>query len=119
MVESHPYVIENVGLVALMRGPLLYCFEEMDNPGFDLRDVVVDKASSWKEEYRANLLGGVIMLSTRATVLPPSDAWQDRLYRAITISDTRESFEMDLTAVPYYDLANRAPGRMAVWMRGA
>ncbi len=119
LVECHPHVVENVGRVALMRGPLLYCFEEMDNPGFDLRDVVVDKASSWREEYRANLLGGVIKLSTHATVLPPSEAWQDRLYRTVAASDTRESFEVELTAIPYYAWANRTPGRMAVWMRGA
>ena len=30
---AHPAVRENVGRVALKRGPLVYCVEETDNPG--------------------------------------------------------------------------------------
>ena len=31
-IEAHPYVSADEGRVALMRGPLLYCLEETDNP---------------------------------------------------------------------------------------
>lgn len=31
-IEAHPYVTADVGKVALMRGPLLYCLESADNP---------------------------------------------------------------------------------------
>ncbi|HEX6710399.1 MAG TPA: glycoside hydrolase family 127 protein, partial [Rubrobacter sp.] len=34
-VECHPYVAENNGRVALMRGPILYCVEQADNPNVD------------------------------------------------------------------------------------
>lgn len=32
-IEAHPYVTADVGKVALMCGPLLYCLEEADHPG--------------------------------------------------------------------------------------
>ena len=31
-VEAHPFVTADSGRVALLRGPLLYCIEEADNP---------------------------------------------------------------------------------------
>src|SRR5919205_121063 len=61
-IACHPYVTENRGRVAIMRGPLLYCVEEADNPGFDLRDVVLPAHATFTPEFRANLLGGVTIL---------------------------------------------------------
>jgi DUF1680 family protein len=119
LVESHPYAMENAGRVALMRGPLLYCFEETDNPGFDLRDVSVSRNCVWQEEFRQDLLGGVVTLSTEATVSAPSEAWEGRMYRTVSDSDSRESRPVTLTAVPYYAWANREPGRITVWVNAA
>ena len=34
-VACHPYVMENADRVALKRGPLVYCVEEVDNPDCD------------------------------------------------------------------------------------
>ena len=105
-VECHPYVAENAGRVALMRGPLLYCLEGVDNAGFDLRDVVLGADTEFSTTFRPDLLDGVVALRGEAEVVPPGDAWADRLYRPV-----------EITAVPYYAWANREPGPMRVWLR--
>jgi DUF1680 family protein len=60
-VECHPYVTENTGRVALMRGPLLYCAEQVDNHDVDLRDLVLDGKEP-TVRFEPDLLGGVAVL---------------------------------------------------------
>jgi hypothetical protein len=117
-VACHPYVAENVGRVALMRGPLLYCFEGADNPGFDLRDVRLPAAASFASEFLPALLGGVVAFRSSAQVVPPQADWQDHLYRTATAAtESPRGRSVHLTAVPYYAWANREPGPMRVWLR--
>src|SRR3712207_4981422 len=80
-VQCHPYVAENAGRVALMRGPLLYCVEQVDNPGFDLRDIVLPAEASFSVRSRPDLLAGVAVLETLAEIVPPGEGWGERLYR--------------------------------------
>jgi len=116
-VECHPHVAENAGRVALMRGPLLYCIEQANNPGLDPRDLVLPTASDLSAHYDPGLLGGVTWLKTRAEVFAPDDAWNDRLYRtAPEQPEARRAEPAELTAVPYYAWANRKPGAMRVWL---
>ena len=42
-VYAHPLVRENVGRFALRRGPLVYCFEDVDNPDGVFPDVVAGR----------------------------------------------------------------------------
>jgi len=37
IIESHPKVKDNVGKVAIKRGPIVYCMEQVDNPWVDPR----------------------------------------------------------------------------------
>jgi DUF1680 family protein len=116
--ESHPYVAENAGRVALMRGPLLYCVEQVDNPGLDLRDIVLPDDASFSVQSRPDLLGGVAVLETLAEIVPPDEVWSERLYRR-TRPCTAEPQDTTakVTAIPYYAWANRDPGPMRVWLR--
>lgn len=119
-VEAHPYVEENRGRVALMRGPLLYCGEQIDNPEIDIRDIrILDKAT-FTVDWCPDLLGGVSVLASEAEVAPLPGDWREPLYRnALTDSRDLETTTASFTAVPYHAWANRAPGRMRVWfMRG-
>jgi DUF1680 family protein len=116
-VECHPYVAENTGRVALMRGPLLYCAEQVDNPGVELRDLVLDskKPATCLER---DLLGGVTVLQAEARLATPDDGWEDRLYRAVfPHAGYAQTHSTRVTAVPYYAWANREPGAMHVWLR--
>lgn len=124
-VESHPYVLENAGRVALMRGPLLYCFEQSDNPDLDLRDVVlpadvqgVELSPAFTHEFRPDLLGGVVVLRAQAHTEPPDAAWADRLYRTVrSLAKRSPGQSVEVTAIPYHVWANRTAGPMQVWLR--
>ena len=40
-LAAHPKVQENLGKVALMRGPLVYCIEGEDNPGLEIEALCI------------------------------------------------------------------------------
>ena len=113
-VYCHPNVADNVGRVALMRGPLLYCVEAVDMPGMDLRDLVLPANSVLNAHFEPNVLGGVAAIKGRAQMNAP-DA-DSQLYRAAppTANSARE---VEFTAIPYYAWANREAGPMQVWIR--
>ena len=117
-VECHPYVAENAGRVALMRGPILYCVEQADNPSLDPRDVVLSADVNFTAPFRPDLLGGVVVLHAQAEFVPPDDVWGDRLYcTAVPRLEEPPCRSVEVTAVPYYAWANREPGPMQVWLR--
>ena len=117
-VECHPYVAENAGRVAIMRGPLLYCVEQVDNPGLDLRDIVLPAEASFSVQYRPDLLSGVAVLKTLGEIIPPDEKWRERLYRrARPRTDAPQDTTVEVTTIPYYAWANREPGPMRVWLR--
>jgi uncharacterized protein len=78
------------GCVAIERGPLVYCFEQLD------QDVVLDETAvvpgPLVERERPELLGGVTTVE-----VPARDG-------------------RTLTAIPYYAWANRSVGPMTVWI---
>ena len=121
-VECHPYVADNVGRVALVRGPLVYCVEGADNPGVDLRDLVLQCTDEFSATFQPSLLGGVVALRGSAAVLRPAEGWDARLYRTVQPGGqepaglTRPD-RVELAAVPYFAWANRQPGPMQVWLR--
>ncbi len=116
-VEAHPYVAEDAGRVALMRGPILFCVEGADNPGVDPRAVVLPDETVFSEERRPDLLGGVVVLRGEAEVSPPGEGWDGRLYRTAAPQEGGTTGTTVLTAVPYHAWANREPGPMRVWLR--
>jgi hypothetical protein len=116
-MESHPYALENAGRVAPMRGPLLYCLEEADHPGLDLRDVALP-AAGLKIQERADLLGGVVTLTASSRARYPEPGWTDQLYRtAESIGRRPRGPHIKITAIPYYAWANRGAGQMQVWLK--
>ena len=116
-VECHPYVTENTGRVALMRGPLLYCAEQADNPGVDLRALLLESKEP-TVRLEPDLLGGVAVLQAEARSVAPGAAWEDRLYRTVHPGEGQtQTYATRVTAVPYYAWANREPGAMRVWLR--
>jgi DUF1680 family protein len=117
-IESHPHVAENAGRIALTRGPLLYCIEQADNPGFDLRDVVLADDAECSTTFRPDLLGGMVTLRCRATVIPPGAGWAGQAYRGVRQrSEHVQRQPVEMTAIPYYAWANREAGAMQVWLR--
>ena len=89
--------------VALMRGPIVYCFEGADN-GAAVQNLVISPGTGFTPEYRSELLGGVTVLKGDATAV----------FR--TIADHVTAMPFKVAAVPYYANANRGTCPMQVWM---
>ena len=112
-IEAHPRVREDCGRVALQRGPLVYCLEEIDN-GPALSDIALPRDAVLSARFEADLLGGVMVITGEATRRDVV-GWDERLYRpAGSLVKT-----IPLKAIPYYAWANRTPGEMLVWVREA
>lgn len=111
-VRANPKVRPMLGRVALQRGPLIYCLEEVDNALTPLDRIALPEKLNWQTEHHAGLLGGVTVLRTTARALDDRP-WSDTLYR--TQPDSYAPVE--ITAVPYCVWDNRAPGEMRVWLR--
>ncbi len=114
LVGAHPYAVENGGRVAVTRGPLLYCAEATDNPGFDFRDASLSLDASFTTESRPELLNGATILRAQGHVASPA---RDALYAPADTPTHGESRAVDLTLIPYYAWANREAGQMQVWLR--
>jgi DUF1680 family protein len=115
LTEPHPRVDAIRGSLAIERGPLVYCLEEVDQePGLNLLDVHIAPDASLQATRCEDLLGGVVAVEVQGAVADV-DAWQDKLYRPAPVEDSLQR-EIVLTAVPYYIWANRGPGAMRVWI---
>lgn len=108
-VYANPLVRENIGQVAVMNGPLLYCLEEKDN-GKPLHLLHLPKTSAFTAIKGEGILTGMTLLQASGTRLVPTG---DELY-AQTPQLSRES--TTLTFIPYYAWANRGLGEMRVYV---
>ncbi len=118
VLEANPHVIDDMGRVAIQRGPLVYCLEEIDQPPKTvLTDVAVDLADSsgtkFHEEFKADLLGGTVVLH-QAGVVYERDRSRDVLYSSYSGAPLK-SRRVPLTFIPYYAWSNRQATSMQVW----
>lgn len=115
-VRANSRVRSDVGQVAVMRGLLVYCVEQADNPGdlwnYRLADGV--DAAAAKTEFQSDLLDGVDTVSLPA-VREQADSDDAALYASADVAPATEA--AILTLVPYYSWANREVGQMRVWLR--
>lgn len=107
-VHADPRVPNNQGRVALMRGPLVYCLEEVDN-GAALNSLVLASGGQF-DKLEVDELTGHLAVTTEALREHYSG---EGLYSA----DPSERQTVRLTAVPYHAWDNRAGGEMLVWVR--
>ena len=108
-IYANPYVTEDVGKVALQRGPLVYCLEEKDN-GKGLGRIVLPPKARISVEYRQDILDGTYCLTTLGMRMCDMD---EKLYR---YDEEQRYEECPLTWIPYYKWANRGAGEMRVWV---
>jgi DUF1680 family protein len=112
-VHAHPAVRQDVGQVALQRGPLVYCLEGVDNP-FPLDRLLVPSAAALTAQHQPQLLGGISVVSGPAVLEDEAD-WRGRLYR----ESSARLLPVTFRAVPYYAWDHRAAGEMRVYVRDA
>ena len=118
MVLAHENVEADHGLVAVERGPLVYCAEWTDND-FDIKNVVINPEAKFTlgerdlstfipEERKSQLTTWstqhITTLSTEAQVTIPDDKGEPQYEK------------VHLTLTPYYTWAHRGRGDMKVWL---
>jgi len=103
-VMCHEKVKDNAYKVALERGPIVYCAEEVDNGG-NVRSLVIQDNADLSSEYRKDLLGGVTVIHGKVPVL----------FRSKDRKATSKN-EQKFVAIPYYAWGHRGEGQMAVWL---
>jgi DUF1680 family protein len=113
-VAAHPEIRQDAGCVALQRGPIIYCLEEVDN-GPRLANVVLPRNSRLTPMLDAGLFGGVGVITGEAVRIEPS-TWPGGLYQAQS-NVKYEQTPFTFKAIPYCFWANRQPGEMRVWVR--
>jgi uncharacterized protein len=105
--HADPKVKANAGRVALMRGPLVYCLEGVDNDG-RVRNLCLpfnkDHSVTFPTYPMKKLLGGVVVV--RGDALAVSRGQDGK----------RVTKPVRFQAVPYYAWDNREPGEMVVWL---
>lgn len=110
-VRANPNVRADCGKVAVTKGPLVYCLEEIDN-GKNLSELYADTKQEI-EESASELFGGITELIFRGKRIEES-AWDNgELYGEHPLSLT----DVTLKAVPYAYWNNRGMGEMSVWMK--
>jgi uncharacterized protein len=116
MLAANPRVADDVGRVAVQRGPLVYCLEGLDQPqGVDLSEValVAGRNEEFRTEFRKDLLDGVVVLR-HPGLLREDNAGASVLYSRYS-GGAAKTRAVDLTLIPYYAWSNRAPTGMQVW----
>ena len=94
---------DDIGKIALQRGPIMYCAEWKDNDG-KATNIIIPKNTTFTTEFKPDLLNGVLVLKGNAKAVNVNEAAQ-----TITTEDKT------VTAIPYYAWANRGKGEMTVW----
>ena len=113
LVEANPRVREDIGKVAVMRGPVVYCLEEADN-GDQLQQLYLQEQPEFQVQYEKELLKGVVTLTAKGKRVSEKQ-WDARtLYQPYT---GKSYEEQTLKFIPYYAWTNREPGEMLVWVR--
>ena len=101
-VVASEKIKDDIGKIALQRGPLMYCAEWPDNNG-RTSNLIIPASASFTSEFRPGLLNGVTVLKSEvpAVVINNNES----------VSTVKQAF----TAIPYYSWANRGRGEMMVW----
>lgn len=102
-VLANDKVASDRGLVAVERGPVVYCAEAVDN-GPAIAELRLPDDTMLKPEHRAELLGGVTILNGNATMTAGGG------------NQAAPNTPSRLTLIPYYAWAHRDLGAMAVWL---
>ncbi len=100
---------EDVGRVAVMRGPLVYCVEEADNGKF-LRGAALCPDAELVCHEMKDKLCGIVEIRAQGSKLvedPDGELYQDQAPKRVPC---------ELTFIPYYAWTNRGEGEMCVWV---
>jgi DUF1680 family protein len=102
-VVANPKLKDDIGKMALQRGPLVYCAEWPDNNG-KVSNLILSQTATFSTEVKPDLLNGVTVLKSEASAVMVDS-------NTNTVSTKKQAF----TAIPYYAWAHRGKGEMMIW----
>jgi uncharacterized protein len=101
-VVANDLVKADTGMVALERGPVVFCAESADN-GAEVLDLVLADDARLQSFFRPDLVGGVEVIKGQSALV-------------VKAADGKTTLRpREFLAVPYYSWANRGSGQMTVW----
>ena len=108
VMRSNSKVTGNNGRIALMRGPLVYACETVDNPQ-GVANMIIPAEQEFKLAEAAGLPAGTVAITGEALY----ESKSEELYSSEPPTLTNGKF----TAIPYALWQNRGKANMAVWIR--
>ena len=119
IMEADSRVREDIGRVAVTRGPVVYCLEEADN-GKNLHLCVLPDDAKMLEE-KGDILGlPVVKIVTEGLRQKPQPDAGEASTQQRALYHVHRKAEFDaaaLTFIPYFAWANRGEGEMQVFVR--
>lgn len=109
---ANPLLEENFGKIALSRGPLIYCFEDVDNPSINLWNMIITDSKDVRT-MSLKELDGIISMEVKGVELK-SESLQN-LYSDLDKLKV-STRKIKPKAIPYYSWANRGNSNMRVWV---
>jgi uncharacterized protein len=116
LTVAHPAVDAVHGMVAIERGPLVYCFESPDQAdGVDLNrvELIVDRPLV---EADVDLLGQRAVVVRAAAIARDDSGWGRAGWANIVEAPAPVGRAVELTAIPYHLWANRGPSVMRIFV---
>lgn len=115
MIAAKEAVREDIGKVAVMRGPVVYCLEETDN-GKDLQKLLI--APELNVTVSDGNICGTPVKKLTAAGFRQLDTHIEKESEALYHVWKKPEFEKaELSYIPYYTWANRGENEMQVWTR--
>lgn len=111
-VRANPRVRADIGKIALVRGPLVYCLEEADN-GENLSAVYVEQEAEITEKPLEGPGGSVLLCFKGKKETDTGWPQEGPLYQ----NRKAEWEAVELKAIPYAYWNNRGEGEMCIWMK--
>jgi DUF1680 family protein len=112
-MRANPMVREDIGKIAILRGPVVYCLEEADN-GKNLHLISLPRQNPLNIKPGRIEDQEVILIQGTGNKLKTDEFTEQELYMA---AKAEQYEEVTLTWIPYYCWANRGEGEMQVWIR--
>ena len=107
-IYANTKVSHTNGMIAIQRGPLVYCVEGIDNEGEILSYKIKKDATLRAMPYDDTLLGGIVPILV--------DGVQTKSSPSLYSYQRPEETPCQLMAIPYYTWGNRGLTQMRVWL---
>ena len=120
-VKANPEVTDDTARVAMQRGPIVFCMEQLDQAvGKDPKDFyfyTARVAAQGTAKYDPDLLDGVVTLEQPGSyAAPPASQPLYDEEGATGVAPAQPSSPTTLKLIPYYAWANREESAMQVWI---